>query len=102
MQNFVLSISQLGVPIQWSTDITEHAYISKIKIPARASNNNNYDPQICWYLDRAEKCWTFKLAISMHKQELSHPSQGWVEDNKSNAEDNLGNDKTNKPVMVPP
>ena len=47
MQNFVQSISQLGVPIQWSADITEHAHISEIKIPARASNNNNYDPQIC-------------------------------------------------------
>ena len=76
MQNFVQSISQLGVPIQWSADITEHAHISEIKIPARASNNNNYDPQICWYLDQAEKCWTFKLATLMHKQELSHPSQG--------------------------
>ena len=51
MQNFVPSISQLGVPIQWSANVTEHAHISEIKIPARASNNNNYDPQICWYLD---------------------------------------------------
>jgi len=47
MQSVVPSILRAGVPIQWSADLTEHAHIEQIKEPARASNNNNYDPQIC-------------------------------------------------------
>jgi len=46
MQSMVPSILRAGVPIQWSADLTEHAHIEQIKDPARACNNNNYDPQI--------------------------------------------------------
>jgi hypothetical protein len=51
MQSFVPSIRRLSVAIQWSADVTEHTHISEIKTPTSASNNNNYDLQICWYLD---------------------------------------------------
>ncbi|KAG2108585.1 hypothetical protein DEU56DRAFT_874529 [Suillus clintonianus] len=47
MHSIVPSIRNSGVIGQWSADITEHAHITEIKDPARSSNNNNYDTQIC-------------------------------------------------------
>ena len=70
MQSMVPSISRVGVAIQWSADITEHAHIDLIKDPVRTSNNNNYDPQICHHLDRLEKCRNFDLALSLKNPEL--------------------------------
>ena len=70
MQSMAPSISRVGVAIQWSADITEHAHIDQIKDPARTSNNNNYDPQICRHLDRLEKCRNFDLALSLKNPEL--------------------------------
>ena len=34
MQSVMTSILRAGVPIQWSTDLTEHAHIEQIKDPA--------------------------------------------------------------------
>lgn len=68
MQNIAPSISRVGATIQWSADITEHAHIDQIKDPARGSNNNNYDPQICRQLDRLEKCRNFDLAVSLKEK----------------------------------
>lgn len=65
MQSIVPSIRNSGVPGQWSADVTEHAHITEIKDPARSSNNNNYDPQICRHLDRIDKCLRFELATSL-------------------------------------
>ncbi|KAG1883387.1 hypothetical protein F4604DRAFT_1920588 [Suillus subluteus] len=62
MQNIVPSICNTGVTMQWSADAMEHAHITEIKDPARSSNNNNYDSQICRHLDRADKCRHFDLA----------------------------------------
>ncbi|KAG1842819.1 hypothetical protein C8R48DRAFT_619290 [Suillus tomentosus] len=62
MQSVVPSIRNSGVTAQWSADATEHAHITEIKVPARSSNNNNYDPQICRHLDRLDKCLRFELA----------------------------------------
>ena len=45
--------------------MTEHAHITEIKVPAESSNNNNYEPQICRYLDRAEKCRSFEFVTSL-------------------------------------
>lgn len=70
MQNIAPSIPRVGVSIQWSADITEHAHIEQIKDPARTSNNNNYDPQICRQLDRLEKCRNFDLAMSLKDPQL--------------------------------
>ena len=41
LQSVVPSICSNGVPMQWSADITEHAHITEIKDPARASKINN-------------------------------------------------------------
>ncbi|KAG1865732.1 hypothetical protein C8R48DRAFT_747731 [Suillus tomentosus] len=65
MQSIVPSIRNTGVPLQWTADTTEHAHIMEIKSPACSSNNNNYDPQICRHLDRADKCRRFDLAMSL-------------------------------------
>lgn len=56
MQSIVPSIAEVGSLLQWSADIMEHAHIRLIKNPAEASNNKDYDSQICCYLDRHEKC----------------------------------------------
>ncbi|KAG2128731.1 hypothetical protein DEU56DRAFT_700535, partial [Suillus clintonianus] len=56
MQSIVPSICNTGVPMQWTADATKHAHITAVKDPARSSNNNNYNPQICRHLDREEKC----------------------------------------------
>jgi len=48
--------------IQWSADVTEHAHIEQIKVPARAGNNQNYYSQIARHLDRLDKCFHFDLA----------------------------------------
>ncbi|KAG9312842.1 hypothetical protein JVU11DRAFT_6271 [Chiua virens] len=64
-----IGIKRVGVTIQWTVDTTEHPHVSEIKTPARSTNNNNYDPQICRYLDRAEKCRSFELATSLREQD---------------------------------
>ncbi|KAG2080578.1 uncharacterized protein F5147DRAFT_749292 [Suillus discolor] len=65
MHNIFPSIRNTGVTMQWSADATDHAHITEIKDPARSSNNNNYDSQICRHLDRADKCRRFDLATSL-------------------------------------
>lgn len=65
LQSVVPNIRANGVAIQWSADITEHANITVIKDPARSGNNQNYEPQICRYLDREDKCRNFNLATSV-------------------------------------
>ena len=46
----------MGTIGQWLADVTEHAHIDVVKDPTRSSNNQNFDSQICCYLDRQEKC----------------------------------------------
>ncbi|KAI6035957.1 hypothetical protein BKA83DRAFT_4040643 [Pisolithus microcarpus] len=65
MQSVAPSISELGVPVQWSADTTEHAHIEVVKEPASTTNNQNYDVQICRYLDRVERCRLFETAIRL-------------------------------------
>ena len=50
------TISNMGTLGQWSADVTEHAHIDVIKDPARSGNNQNFDAQICRYLNHQEKC----------------------------------------------
>ena len=69
MQSMAPSISRVGVAIQWSADITKHTHIDQIKDPACASNNNNYNLQICRQLNHLEKCRNFELALSLKDPE---------------------------------
>ncbi|KAI6100764.1 hypothetical protein EDD16DRAFT_1717073 [Pisolithus croceorrhizus] len=65
-------IQQSGAVMQWSADITEHAHIKEIKVPACAGNNQNYNNQIVYYLDWLDKCLCFDLAtyIQQHVDQL--------------------------------
>ncbi|KAG2046507.1 hypothetical protein BDR06DRAFT_1014664 [Suillus hirtellus] len=65
MQSITASTRKVGALIQWSADATEHAHISEIKDPARHTNNNNYDLQICRHLDRLEKLRRFEIATTL-------------------------------------
>ena len=73
LQSVVPSIRQSGSTMQWSADVTEHAHVDEIKVPARAGNNQNYYSQIARHLDRLEKCFRFDLAtyIGRHLNQLS-------------------------------
>ncbi|KAG1859222.1 hypothetical protein F4604DRAFT_1684696 [Suillus subluteus] len=82
MQSIIPSIRNSGVIAQWSVDVTEHAHITEVKDPARSSNNNNYDPQICRYLDRADKCNRFDLATGLldHSEDPGVVGEEFVEE----------------------
>ena len=89
-QSVVTNIRENGVAIQWSADTTEHAHITTIKDPAHSGNNQNYEPQICWYLDRLDKSCQFDLATSIKEakvdfragpvdeDDLDKKSTGWM------------------------
>jgi hypothetical protein len=64
-QSVVPSIRDNGVPMQWTADVTERKHITDVKEPARTTNNQNYEPQICRYLDRRDKCRNFHLCCAM-------------------------------------
>lgn len=65
MQSVAPSIRAMGAPIQYTADTTEHSHIRLVKEPFRASNHRDFDPQICRYLDRAEKCGLFDIATTV-------------------------------------
>ena len=67
--------------MQWSTDVTKHAHVQEIKVPARAGNNQNYYSQIARYLDRSEKCFRFDLATHLHSKD-SEVNQGDDDDDE--------------------
>jgi len=74
LQSVIPSIRDSGAVMQWSADITEHAHIQEIKVPACAGNNQNYYSQIARYLDHSEKCFRFDLTTHLHSQasEVNH------------------------------
>ena len=65
LQSIATSIQWVGAPIQYTADVTEKGHSTLIKQPARSRTNlRDYDPQICRYLDRDEKCRLFDLTTS--------------------------------------
>jgi len=83
MHSLVPSIKWTGAAIQWSADVTEHAHITEIKNPSDSTNNQNYDQQICRYLDRKEKRRDFDLATSICEKGVdiaSHTNEVTEED----------------------
>jgi hypothetical protein len=65
MHGVAPSVIDSGAVIQWSADTTEHAHITEIKVPGRSGNNQDYNPQICRWLDRSEKHRNFSLALQL-------------------------------------
>ena len=94
MHGVVPSVSACGVVIQWSADATEHAHITKIKVPGRSGNNRSYSPQICRWLDRSEKQRNFALAMSIHElrhlNNLNDTTPGTHIDNDDEHDNNSG------------
>ena len=76
LQSVVSSTRDGGVPMQWSADATERCNITEIKDPSRSTNNQNYESQICRYLDRNEKCRRFDLATAIRQAQFDINSQG--------------------------
>ena len=91
LQSVVPSIRQSGAVIQWSADITEHAHINEIKVPARASNNQNYYSQISHHLNQLDKCSRFDLATYIEE----HIDKGRDDDEGFS---NSGEDKDHEPA----
>lgn len=87
------SIPSMGALGQWSADVTEHAHIDVIKDPARSGNNQNFDGQICRYLDRQEKCQLFAQATAIRQFELHGDSDS---SDASDDEDNHPNARKRK------
>jgi hypothetical protein len=75
LQSVVSSTQDGGVPMQWSADATERCNITEIKDPSRSTNNQNYESQICRYLDRNEKCRRFDLATTICQSQFDINSQ---------------------------
>ncbi|KAG2127501.1 hypothetical protein DEU56DRAFT_872775 [Suillus clintonianus] len=80
MQSITASSRKVGALIQWSADTTEHAHISEIKDPAWHTNNNDYDPQICRYLDCQEKLRRFAIATTLKSTCADSNSEEFFED----------------------
>jgi len=80
LQSVVPSIRLSGAVMQWSANVTEHAHVQEIKVPARAGNNQNYYSQIARYLDCSEKCFRFDLATHLHSQ---GSQVNWGEDDEN-------------------
>ena len=76
LQSVVSNIRANGVAIQWSADATEHAHIMTIKDPARSGNNQNYESQICRYLDRLDKLRQFDLATAIREANIDFQGSG--------------------------
>lgn len=91
LQSVVPSIRQSGAMIQWSADITEHAHVDVIKVPARAGNNQNYYSQIARYLDRLERCSRFDLATHIASR-VDHPLELGEDDLDVDVDANVDNE----------
>ncbi|KAF8130107.1 hypothetical protein EV363DRAFT_1399315 [Boletus edulis] len=76
MQSVAPSVSQIGVPVQWSADTTEHAHVEVIKDPAASTNHHNFNSQICRYLDRIERCRAFETATRLSSALHNGPDNG--------------------------
>lgn len=100
LQSVVSNIRYNGVAIQWSADITERLHIPLVKDPARAGNNQNYEPQICRSLDRLDKLENFDLATAIREvgidfrgvQPLANSVQH-IADHEEPEDVNIGNEK---------
>ena len=93
MQSVTVSIRDNGVPMQWSADHTERCHITEVKDPSRSGNRQDYESQICRYLDRIEKCRLFNLATAIRETASGvDVSLLWSDANDSENGDNDNNE----------
>ena len=74
MLSVVPGTPAMGTLGQWSADVTEHAHIDVVKDPTWSSNNQNFDAQICHYLDHQEKCRLFAHATTIRDPDVAENS----------------------------
>ncbi|KAH9018763.1 hypothetical protein EDB85DRAFT_2075891 [Lactarius pseudohatsudake] len=61
LHHFACSTKMMGVPIQWTADVTERLHITEVKHPFRATNHRNFEEQCTRILDRLERVHLFDL-----------------------------------------
>ncbi|KAH9034171.1 hypothetical protein EDB84DRAFT_1669337 [Lactarius hengduanensis] len=64
LHHFACSTKMMGVPIQWTADVTERLHITEVKHPFRATNHRNFEEQCTRILDRLERVHLFDLICS--------------------------------------
>ncbi|KAH9011172.1 hypothetical protein EDB83DRAFT_2234129 [Lactarius deliciosus] len=64
LHHFACSTKMMGVPIQWTADVTERLHITEVKHPFRATNHRNFEEQCTRILDRLEHVHLFDLICS--------------------------------------
>ncbi|KAF8228858.1 hypothetical protein L208DRAFT_1289319, partial [Tricholoma matsutake] len=65
LQSVTSNIRKNGASIQWSADATEQCHVTEIKEPSHSSNNQEYESQICCFLDCSDKCRRFNIATTI-------------------------------------
>ena len=70
LQSVTSNIRENGAAIQWSADVTEQCHVTEIKGPSHSTNNQEYESQICRYLDRADKCRRFDIATAIREAHI--------------------------------
>jgi hypothetical protein len=70
MQSVVTNIKANGATINWTADHTKHAHIEVVKDPARSSNNQKYEEQICHNLNHSHKCHQFDLTTAIQEAQV--------------------------------
>ena len=65
LQSVTSKIHENGAAVQWSADATEQCHVTEIKELAHSSNNQEYESQICHFLDCADKCQWFDIATAI-------------------------------------
>ena len=56
LQSVTSNIHENGAAIQWSANVTEQCHVTEIKELVHPSNNQEYESQICHFLDCTDKC----------------------------------------------
>jgi len=83
--------------MQWSANATKHAHITEIKGPATLGNNQDYESQICQYLDCANKCQRFDLATTVCDVDVDFPSSNIKPHTNDDDDDNDDDNPTASP-----
>ncbi|KAH8985112.1 hypothetical protein EDB86DRAFT_3066078 [Lactarius hatsudake] len=80
LHHFACSTKMMGVPIQWTADVTERLHITEVKHPFRATNHRNFEEQCTRILDRLERVHLFDLICSfLANGNLKHENLAAVE-----------------------
>ena len=70
LQSVSSSVRESGAPMQWTADTTERCHVTEIKVPSRSSNHQEYESQICRYLDREQKIRQFDVATAIREANI--------------------------------